>query len=114
MAQTRTRQKEGSSLQNYSQWIPWLIAVVTFMTFSPALFNDFVAWDDELNFLTNPYYRGLGLDQLRWMWTSARSSHYIPLTWMTLGFDYSLWGMDPKGYHLTNIFFHAANAVLFY
>jgi len=40
--------------------------------------------------------------------------HYIPLTWMTLGLDYLLWGMDPTGYHLTNVLLHTANALLVY
>src|SRR3989304_3266821 len=31
-----------------------------------------------------------------------------------LGVDYVVWGMDPFGYHLTNLFLHAANAVVFY
>ena len=28
--------------------------------------------------------------------------------------DYSVWGMRPTGYHLTNVLLHAANAVLVY
>jgi tetratricopeptide (TPR) repeat protein len=33
---------------------------------------------------------------------------------MTLGFDYVIWGMNPKGYHLTSLLFHAANTVLLF
>src|SRR5438552_12395329 len=33
---------------------------------------------------------------------------------MTLGLDYLLWGMNPVGYHLTNLLLHAANAVVFF
>src|SRR3989442_6770688 len=40
--------------------------------------------------------------------------HYIPLTWMTLGLDYVLWGMNPFGYHLTSLLLHVANAAIFY
>ena len=47
-----------------------LFAIVA--AFSPCLTNDFVAWDDDENFLKNPYYRGLGWSQLRWAWTSFR------------------------------------------
>ena len=46
------------------------------------------------------------------MLTSVHMGHYIPVTWITLGFDYLVWGMDPLGYHLTNLLLHAANAVL--
>ena len=89
-----------------------LVAAVTFIAFLPALSADFVSWDDERNFLTNPHYRGLGLEQLRWMWTTTLLGHYVPLSWMTLGADYVLWGMNPSGYHLTNLLIHTANAVL--
>ena len=33
---------------------------------------------------------------------------------MTLGLDYLLWGMDPWGYHLSNVLLHVATAVAFY
>jgi len=33
---------------------------------------------------------------------------------MTLGLDYLLWGMDPAGYHLSNVLLHVATAVAFY
>jgi tetratricopeptide (TPR) repeat protein len=45
------------------------------------------------------------------MVTSAHMGHWIPLTWLTLGLDYTLWGMDARGYHLTSLVFHAATAV---
>src|SRR5262249_35158405 len=38
--------------------IPFLLAAVTFLVFSPALLNGFVIWDDQVNFLQNPGYRG--------------------------------------------------------
>src|SRR5213594_3836829 len=93
--------------------VPALIALVTFAAFLPVLQNQFVDWDDQRNFLDNPHYRGLGWTHLRWMWTT-HLGHYIPLTWMTLGLDYLLWGMNPVGYHLTSLLLHAANAVVFF
>src|SRR5213594_4818924 len=98
-------------------WVLWLvpvlIALVTVAAFLPALQNQFVSWDDDENFLDNPHYRGLGWSQLHWMWTT-HLGHYIPLTWITLGLDYLLWGMNPVGYHLTSLLLHAANAVVFF
>jgi hypothetical protein len=48
------------------------------------------------------------------MWTTVLLGHYIPVSWMTLGADYLAWGMNPTGYHLTNVLFHSANAAVFY
>src|SRR5437016_820869 len=100
--------------QRWRHWlVPSLIALVTFAAFLPALQNQFVSWDDPENFLDNPHYRGLAWSQLRWMWTTHQG-HYIPLTWMTLGLDYLLWGMNPFGYHLTSLLLHTANAAVFF
>src|SRR5438093_4164284 len=101
-------------LQGWLSWlVPVVIALITCAAFLPTLQNQFVSWDDDKNFLENPHYRGLGWTHLRWMWTT-HLGHYIPLTWMTLGLDYLLWGMHPLGYHLTNLLLHAANAVVFF
>ena len=90
------------------------VAVVVALVFLPAVRNGFVSWDDEENFLENPNYRGLGLANLRWMWTTFHLGHYVPLSWMTLGLDYELWGMNPAGYHATSILIHALNAALLF
>src|SRR5438445_271937 len=94
--------------------VPAGIALVVIACFLPTLRNDFVLWDDDLNFTDNPSYRGLSWRQLRWMFTTVHGGHYQPLSWVTLGLDYTLWGMNPTGYHLTSLLLHAVNAVLFY
>ena len=95
-------------------WLPPLgVAVLTLLVFLPALQNGFV-WDDEATVEENFAYRGLGWNRLRWMFTTFLMGHYQPLSWITLGFDYLVWGMNPFGYHLTNMVLHAANAVFFY
>ncbi|MBI4246421.1 MAG: tetratricopeptide repeat protein [Candidatus Rokubacteria bacterium] len=93
---------------------PVLVALITAATFLPALQNGFVDYDDPENFLANPHYRGLGPAQLKWMFTTFHMGIYVPLAWVTLGLDYALWGMNPVGYHLTNLVFHVVNAVLVY
>jgi protein O-mannosyl-transferase len=91
-----------------------IVVLVTIVAFLPVLRADFVSWDDNRNFLGNPDYRGLGVQQLRWMWTTTLMGHYVPLTWMSLGLDYVLWGMNPAGYHAVNLLFHAVNAGLLF
>jgi len=92
--------------------LPLAAAAATALVFAPALSNGFVNWDDQINFLNNPAYRGLRWSNLRWMFTTVLMGHYIPVTWLTLGLDYVVWGMEPFGYHLTNVLLHAANAAL--
>lgn len=95
-------------------WPLLLTAAAAVLAFLPALDNGFVNWDDHKNLVENPHYRGLGLEQLKWMLTSFHMGHYIPLTWLSFALDYLTWGMDPKGYHLTNVILHAASACAFH
>ena len=94
--------------------LPLLVFLLTIAAFLPALQNGFVNWDDESYLVENLHYRGLGWKQIRWMFTNCHMSSCMPLTNMTYGLDYVLWGMNPLGYHLTSLLIHAANAVLFY
>jgi tetratricopeptide (TPR) repeat protein len=94
--------------------VPALVASLTFVAFLPALQNGFVNWDDDQNIVANAAYRGLGSSELRWMFTTFHLGHYQPLSWMSLAFDYHFWGLNPFGYHLSNVVIHSAAAVLFY
>jgi tetratricopeptide (TPR) repeat protein len=94
--------------------LPLLIVFLTLLAFAPALRADFTNWDDHRNFKFNPNYRGLSGTHLQWMWTTFHMGHYQPLSWMTLGLDYLIWGMNPAGYHLTSVLIHAAGAVVLF
>jgi tetratricopeptide (TPR) repeat protein len=92
-------------------WLGIYVFVLAFAAFYPALQGSFLNWDDEMNFVYNTAWRGLGAANIKWMFTSFFSTHYTPLAWLTLGFDYKLWGMNPFGYHLTALLFHGAAAL---
>lgn len=89
------------------------VAVAALLAFLPALGAGWVSFDDGVNFLRNPRYRGFSPENLAWMFSDVKG-HYMPVTWLTLALDYVLWGMDARGYHATSLAFHAANAVLFF
>jgi hypothetical protein len=94
--------------------VPAVLATMVGLAFLPVLRADFVNWDDNINFLTNPFYRGLSSSHLSWMFTAFHMGHYQPLAWLTLGADYVLWGMNPAGYHFTNLLIHCVNSALCY
>jgi protein O-mannosyl-transferase len=106
----------GALIERRERWLPpALLACATLLSFLPTLENGFVGdWDDDVNLVNNPSYRGLGWAHLRWMFTTFLAGHYMPLTWLTFGLDYLAWGMSPVGYHLTNLLLHMASAVAFY
>ena len=97
-----------------TRFTPLLAAALGAFAFLPALGAGFVNWDDEASFLRNPDYRGFGLTQLRWMFTTTLLGHWSPLTWMTWSLNYVMGGLDPFGYHLLSVLLHAVNIALFY
>ncbi len=90
------------------------VALATLAAFWPALGNGWVNWDDDIYLLNNPGFRGLGWENIRWMLTNQLSSHYQPLAWLSYALDYQVWGLDPRGYHLTSLLLHILNAILVY
>ena len=91
---------------------PLLVAAVTALVFWSSMHNAFINVDDP-EFLARPY-RGLGAASVQGMFTSFYFSNYVPLSLLSLSVDFALWGMEPFGYHLTNLLLHAANGVVFY
>lgn len=73
---------------------------------------DFVNYDDDLNVTANPYVlAGITEDSIRWAWTN-RTGLWHPLTWMSLQLDYAVYGLNPAGFHRTNLWLHVVDGVL--
>ena len=94
--------------------LPAAVFLATCAAFLPAVWNDFVTLDDPKNFLHNYNYRGLGLQNIRWAWTTFHNGAYQPLSWILFGAQYVAWGLNPTGYHIVSILLQGINAVLFY
>ena len=90
------------------------MAALTFLTFLPCLQNDFVGIDDDEDLVNNIRWRGFSWVHLQWIFSQHKGDYYRPLSWVSHGLDYCLWGMDPFGHHLTSLLIHVANAVLFF
>jgi tetratricopeptide (TPR) repeat protein len=91
---------------------PALVFALTALVFWPCLKFGFVSYDDAL-FVRMPV-RGLGWDSLSWIFTNSVQGNYAPLSGLTYAVDFAFWGMLPRGYHLTSVLFHAANAAVFF
>lgn len=103
----------GSPLALHALVAAGLVAL-TIVAFIPALNAEFLRYDDQILITDNPAYRGFAAENLRFMFTAKTLGHYQPLTWLSYAADYAMWGMNAKGYHLTNVLLHAVNAVLVY
>ncbi len=88
------------------------VMLATLLVFLPCVDHGFLRWDDDENIVDNERFRGLGPDQLLWMFTTTHMGPYQPLSWLSYGLDYVAWGLDPYGYHLTNVVLHTLSAGL--
>ena len=86
------------------------LAAATIMAYRPAWNGGFL-WDDDAYITNNELLTAP--NGLRRIWLSFDSpSQYFPLTYTSFRIERALWGLNPSGYHWTNIFLHVANALL--
>src|SRR5437667_8165678 len=91
------------------------LAVIVWIAFGRALNHGFVGYDDQNYVLRNPRVtNGLTLDGLQWAFTHVHATNWHPLTTISHMLDSQLYGLEPWGYHLTNILLHAAAAILLF
>lgn len=102
--------RSGNVGRYYSKAI--FIALITFLTYLPSLQNGFVNLDDEAYIYENPHLMPLNLNLVKWSFSSFSGGLWHPLSGISHALDYAVWGLDPFGYHLTNIILHSINTFL--
>jgi tetratricopeptide (TPR) repeat protein len=95
-----------------SRRTPWLAAlglvVLIVGAYMPSLGGGFL-WDDDLHITANPTIVGpLGLKEI---WTTSRAN-YFPLVLTNFWAQHALWGLEPFGYRVVTLGFHALSALL--
>ena len=96
-------------------WYPLILVVLCVGIYGQTLGFDFVLYDDDAYLLENPRIRaGLTLDNLRWALTTGAMSNWHPLTWVSFLIDVELYGLNPSGFHLTNLLLHSLNSLVLY
>lgn len=104
---------EKSGVGQYSPIrIACAAAVICLLVYLRTLACGFVNLDDPDYVLNNMVIRDLDGNSLVTMFTAPHAGFWMPLTWISLAIDYKLWGLNPAGYHVTNILLHAANTFL--
>jgi len=95
--------------------LPLLLVVATLAVYVQSLGFDFIAFDDDRYILRNPEIQnGLTLESARWALTTGYEGAWQPLTWMSFMLDFEFFGLEPAGYHATNVLFHVLNTLLVY
>lgn len=89
-----------------------LAASISLLVFARAVTCDFVNFDDPHYVYDNPAISVLDLQFIMEAFKTSYMGWWMPLTWISLALDYAVWGLNPLGFHLTNILLHAVNTGL--
>jgi|WetSurMetagenome_2_1015567.scaffolds.fasta_scaffold76461_2 protein O-mannosyl-transferase len=97
----------------------WIIlislTVITLLAFWQVKDCDFINFDDNVYITKNNLIQnGLTIDGIRWAFTTTHVANWHPLTWISHMLDIQLYGLNPRGHHLTNLLFHIANTLLLF
>lgn len=86
-----------------------LLSFVTFVLYAHSWQNDFINLDDIKYVINNSHIRSFDVSLFRWAFLKFYACNWHPLTWISHALDYSLWGLNPFGHHLSNTILHALN-----
>jgi len=92
-----------------------LLAAATLALYNPVARAPFLNYDDQVYVTENAQVRaGLTWTSIVWSFRTPRAVDWHPLTWLSYLLDRQMFGLNPAGYHLTNLLLHTANAVLLF
>lgn len=95
-------------------WLAAGLGLVVFVVFGVVLRFGWTGYDEFEQVIFNPIVRGLSWSNLAAMFTQRVVTSYYPVRLLSFAIDDALWGLDPLGFHLTNLLIHAANVLLIF
>ena len=91
------------------------LIVTTLAVYQQVRNHDFINLDNNLYITENDQVqKGLSRESVVWAFTTTHAANWHPITWLSHMLDFQLYGLNPKGHHLTNVFFHLLNTLLLF
>ena len=99
---------------------PAIAAFAAFAVFAAAIlinlptlrYGFLTSWDDPTYVVQNPWIRGFTRENLIHVFTRPYFSNFLPLHLVSYMVDFSIWKLNPFGYHLQSVLLNGLNAVL--
>ena len=90
-----------------------VLVLLTLLVFFRMLGYGFVELDDREYVTENPFVQaGLTPESIRWAFMDSHTGYAHPLTWLSHMLDIHVWGLNPRGHHLTSLILHIVNTLL--
>ncbi len=95
-----------------------LLAVITFAVYARSLFLGYTRLDDSIFIVENEKYNedagNIVVSFQRGLFNPTKDAYYRPLFLVDFILESRLFGVEPAGYHLTNLLFHILSVILLY
>ena len=89
------------------------LAVIILAVFLQVGSHQFFSFDDYAYVTRNPHVTsGLTLNNIAWAFTSVEETNWHPVTWLSHMTDAQMFGLDPRGHHLTSVAIHTISSLL--
>jgi len=99
-----------------SKFINWLILPILILVgaiyYQILDFEFLLNFDDDRLILNSPEYKSFNWDNAVLVFCSFKDGLYHPITSLSWMLDYSIWGQDAYGFHLSNLILHLINCLL--
>lgn len=100
-------------------WLVWCLAfavtLLAFAVYAPSLAFDYVPLDDGLYVIENPLVKdGFSWAAVKGAGMTAPENYWAPLLWGSYMLNVEMGGLNPHGFHLTNVLLFALNAGLLF
>jgi tetratricopeptide (TPR) repeat protein len=107
--------KKESLLPRRDVLVCLLLFMITLVVYSPVRNHEFIIYDDDAYVTENAHVQaGLTPENFKWAFTTTWANNWHPVTWLSHMLDCQLYGLNPGGHHLTNVFLHLANTLLLF
>ncbi len=97
-------------------WVNWvligIIVIVTYITFAPAIKNNFTNWDDKGYVLDNKFLKEPLPVVAGYFFSHFFMLNYHPLTMVVYAMEFKSAGLTPELYHKVNIWIHLLNVMM--
>ena len=92
-----------------------ILLALSWAVFGGSIGYEFVNYDDPTYvYEERRVTDGFTADGLKWAFTGSHSSNWHPLTTVSHMLDVELYGLDPRGHHLTNVILHSLAVLLLF
>ncbi|MFC1856369.1 hypothetical protein ACFL2A_07530, partial [Thermodesulfobacteriota bacterium] len=88
------------------------LVIMNLFLYSSTAEHEFVNFDDNKYVYENPYITEVNAKNVKSIFSKTFVGNYQPISVMSYAVDRSISGLNPKGFHITNVMFHTLNSIL--